>query len=90
MSELNRGDRVYDSTTPAYEVIELLDAVAKDVVAKEEKKDRGHVIYEEKTVADLNSQFPETDQVVRVRRLDTGREVLWPISRVAHDVSELK
>lgn len=57
-------------------------------MAKPEEKERGHVIYEEKTVADLNASYPEDDTVVKVQREPDGRVLLWPISRVTDDIED--
>jgi len=87
--DLSSGQEVYDANTPSYEIVEVLDVVASEMIAKEEVKERGHTIYEERTVAEMNESYPADDIVVRLKRKDTGREVLWPISRVVTDVSEI-
>lgn len=88
--DVSTGQTVYDENTPVYEVVEVLDEIASEVIAKEEVQERGHTIYEEQTVAELNSSYPADDVVVRVKRKDTGRETLWPISRIAINVEELR
>lgn len=85
---ITEGERVYDKESVSYEVVEVLDEIASEVVAKPEKKDRGHVIYQEKTVADLNQSYPSDDIVVKVRRDDGGGTRLWPISRVAVEMED--
>lgn len=85
-NSLTRGQRVYDVETSVYTVVEVLDDFASEVVSREEVTDRGHVIYEEQTVADLNPEYPADDIVVRVQRVNSDREILWPISRVTRDI----
>lgn len=83
---LQSGERVFDKEISAYRVVEVLDKIASEVIAKEEVTDRGHTIYQEKTVADLNSSYPADDVVIRVERESDGRELLWPVSRVTDEV----
>lgn len=84
--EFSTGDRVYDVETPVYEVIDVLEKSASEVIAREEQKDRGHTIYQEKTVADLNPNYPADDTVIRLKAVTSGRERLWPKSRVVSDI----
>lgn len=86
MTSVSEGERVYDVETSVYTVIEVIDKAAADVIAREEVTERGHVIYESKTVAEMNPDYPEDDRVVRLERIDNGRELLWPISRVTDDI----
>lgn len=85
-NSLAEGQRVYDVETSVYTVVEVLDEQADDVIAREEVKERGHVIYEERTVADQNPNYPVDDTVVRLERAGDGAEMLWPISRVVEEV----
>ena len=48
--------------------------------------DRGHVVYDEKTVADLNKDFPDDDRVVKLRVSGEDDKVRYfPVSRIALD-----
>jgi len=79
---LTEGEEVFDSDSWSFTVVEVLeDSVASEYVVKEERKERGHVIYEEKTVADFNPEYPADDIVVKVERND-GKMLFWPISRI--------
>ena len=84
---ISKGDSVYDSEIVSYTVLEILNTTAAETIAKEEVTERGHTIYEEKTVAELHPEYPPDDIVVRLKREDTGRELLWPVSRIQHNSS---
>ena len=79
---LESEQEVYDRDQPRYFVVEVLDEVASEYVVKPKVMDRGHKIYGERTVADLNSEYPSDDSVVVVREEPSGRKLYWPISRI--------
>lgn len=82
--DIQLGETVYDRTEDSYEVLEVIDERADEFVVKPETVDRGHVIYEEKTVADLNKDFPADDKVVKVKvNEEDGRVRYFPVSRIA-------
>lgn len=84
IDDLNIGETVYDRTQNSYKVVEVINERADEFVVKPEQIDRGHVIYEKKTVADLNEDFSEDDKVVKVRvNGDNNRVRYFPISRIA-------
>lgn len=83
ISRLDEGTKVYDREDTYYVVVEVTNEIASEYIAKEEVVDRGHTIYEEKTVADLNPEYPDDDKVVIVRPSDGDREIPVPVSRLA-------
>lgn len=87
-SSLEKGGKVFDRDTNVYEVIEVTDTKAKNYVAKEEVKSRGHTIYEKRTVAELNSDYPEDDRVVIVSPVSQDKKIAWPESRLTDNVFE--
>lgn len=86
---IQEGDVVFDMETDTYEVVELTDKKAKDYISKEEVKERGHTIYEKKTVADLNPDYPEDDRVVIIKSKSSGREMAWPESRLTKNLYDI-
>ena len=84
--DIQLGETVYDRTEPSYEVLEIIDIRADEFVVKPETVDRGHVIHEERTVADLNKDFPADDKVVKVKiNGEEDRVRYFPVSRIALD-----
>lgn len=83
--DLECEQEVYDRDQPQYFVVDVLDEVASEYVVKPEVMDRGHKIYGERTVADLNSGYPSDDTVVVVREEPSGRKLYWPMSRIKTD-----
>jgi len=86
---IREGMTVYDVEMPEYTVLEVIEKPASEVVASEEVTERGHVVYEEQTVAERHPSYPETDFVVRLQRGADGRELLFPVSRIVSDSDEL-
>lgn len=80
---VSKGDEIYSRDISKYEVVEILDKTASEVQFSGEIKERGHVIYESRTVAEQFPSYPEDDTVIRVKRLRDGETFLWPISRAA-------
>lgn len=90
IDDIEEGETVYDRKENSYQIVEVIDKRADEFVVKPEKKDRGHVIYEEKTVADLNQDFPADDRVVKVEvEGDEDRIRHFPISRIALDTDHV-
>lgn len=83
ISRLDEGTKVYDREDTYYVVVEVTNEIASEHIAKEEVVDRDHTIYEEKTVADLNPEYPDDDTVVIVRPSNGDREIPVPVSRLA-------
>lgn len=82
--DIRVGERVYDKKENSYEIVEVIDKRADEFVLK--STDRDHVVYEERTVADLNEEFPNDDKIVKVRsNRQHGGIRYFPISRIALD-----
>ena len=86
IDDVEVGDTVYDRTENSYEIVEVINERADEFVVKPETVDRGHVIYEERTVADLNQEFPNHDRVIKVRvKGNDDRKRYFPVSRLVLD-----
>ena len=85
-TNLSVGDTVFDKQTDSFEIVKITDDIAGEYVAKEEVKERGHTIYEEKTVADLNPGYPADDRVIIVSPIDSDKRIAWPESRIAKNI----
>jgi hypothetical protein len=84
-NDVEEGQIVYDRNQSEYRVIDVIEQPAKNVTVNPEVKERGHTIYEEKTVADLNPEYPEDDIVIKLERKDAEKTVYFPVSRIAVD-----
>lgn len=82
INRLNKGTKVYDREDTYYVVVEITDKLSSEYIAKEEVVDGSQTIHKEKTVADLNPEYPDDDTVVIIRSSDSGREIPVPVSRL--------
>lgn len=85
IQEINEGLEVYDRNDTSYVVVNITEKKASEYIANEEVIERGHTIYEEKTVAELNPNYPADDIVVEIRPTDGEKITPVPLSRIDDD-----
>lgn len=92
-TQIEPGDIVYDKETNTYVVKEIINERADKFIVREEVTERGHTIYPEKTVHDMNPSYPRSDIVVRVQIMQDGEEVgtdkYWPLTRAAKNIEDI-
>jgi hypothetical protein len=89
LEDIEEGQTVYDRNESRYKVLDIIEEPAKKFVVKPEQKERGHVIYKQRTVADMNPEYPADDFVVKLKDSKSEREVYFPISRVALNYEDI-
>lgn len=85
IERLDEGTEVYDRNDTSYVVVAVTDKKASEYIVNEEVTERGHTIYEEQTVADVNPEYPDDDIVVKIRPTDGEKTIPVPVSRIANN-----